>query len=88
MPLIEGRMTERPVPIAFESKNQVSLTDNRYKIISTDGGKTYMLFDLVADAGETKDLAAEKPEIVAGMRATLEAWRASCRDSQAGKDYR
>jgi arylsulfatase A-like enzyme len=88
MPLIEGRMTERPVPIAFESGNQVSLTDNRYKIISTDGGKTYMLFDLVENPGETKDLAAEKPEIVAGMRATLEAWRASCRDSQAGKDYR
>jgi arylsulfatase A-like enzyme len=88
MPLIDGRMTERPVPIAFESGNQVSLTDNRYKIISTDGGKTYMLFDLVENPGETKDLAAEKPEIVAGMRATLEAWRASCRDSQAGKDYR
>jgi len=88
MPLIEGRMTERPVPIAFESGNQVSLTDNRYKIISTDGGKTYMLFDLGEDPGESKDLAAEKPEIVAGMRATLEAWRASCRDSQAGKDHR
>jgi len=88
MPLIEGRMTERPVPIAFESGNQVSLTDNRYKIISTDGGKTYMLFDLGEDPGESKDLAAEKPEIVAGMRATLEAWRASCRYSQAGKDYR
>jgi arylsulfatase A-like enzyme len=88
MPLIDGRMTERPVPIAFESGNQVSLTDNRYKIISTDGGKTYMLFDLIENPGETKDLAAEKPEIVAGMRATLEAWRASCKDSQAGKDYR
>ena len=88
LPLIEGRMTERPRPIGFESDRQVSLTDNRYKIISTDGGKTYMLFDLVENPGETKDLAAEKPEIVAGMRATLEAWRASCRDSQAGKDYR
>lgn len=88
MPLIDGRMTERPVPITFESGNQVSLTDNRYKIISADGGKTYMLFDLVENPGETRDLAAEKPEIVAGMRATLEAWRASCRDSQAGKDYR
>ena len=87
MPLIDGRMTERPRPIGFESDGQVSLTDNRYKIISTDGGKTYMLFDLIENPGETKDLAAEKPDIVAGMRATLEAWRASCKTSLSGKDY-
>jgi len=88
LPLIDGQMTERPRPIGFQSGSQVSLTDNRYKIISTDRGKTYMLFDLVEDARETKNLAAEKPEIVAKMRATLEAWRASCRNSLAGKDYR
>ena len=88
LPLIEGKMKSRPVPIAFESRNQVSLTDSRHKIVSQDRGKTYMLFDLIEDPAEQKDLAAEKPEIVQAMKATLEKWRASCKDSLAGKDYK
>jgi len=88
LPLIEGKMTERTLPIGFESRNQVSLTDNRYKIYSKNNGKTYALFDLIEDAGESKDLAAEKPEILKAMTETLEKWRASCKDSLAGKDYK
>ncbi len=88
MPLIEGRMTSRPVPIAFEFHSQRSLTDNRYKLITQDGGKTYLLFDLLADPGETNDLAAKQPKLVAEMKAALDAWRTSCKTSRAGKDYR
>ncbi len=87
LPLIEGKMTKRPVPIGFESGRQVSLTDNRYKLISQNKGKSYMLFDLIEDPGETKDLAAEKTEIFKRMKETLEKWQASCKDSLAGKDY-
>ncbi|MBA7635731.1 Ulvan-active sulfatase [subsurface metagenome] len=87
LPLIEGRMTKRPVPIGFESGSQVSLTDNRYKLYSKNKGKRFMLFDLVEDASETKDLAAEKPEILRSMKAALAQWRESCKDSLAGKDY-
>jgi arylsulfatase A-like enzyme len=85
--LIEGKMTKRATPIAFESGNQVSLTNNRYKIYSRNKGKTYMLFDLIEDPGEKKDLAAEKPKILQSMKATLLIWRKSCNDSLAGKDY-
>jgi len=88
LPLIKGKMTKRPVPIGFESANQVSLTDNRYKIYSSNKGKTYMLFDLLEDPGEAKDLAAEKPQILQSMKATLIKWRKSCRESLAGKDYK
>jgi arylsulfatase A-like enzyme len=87
-PLIEGKMTKRPVPIAFESGNQVSLTGNRYKIYSKNKGKSYMLFDLIEDPGEKKDLAEEKPQILKPMKAALEKWRKSCKDSLAGKDYK
>jgi len=87
MPLIEGTMTERPVPIAFESRSQVSLTDNRYKLYSSDGGTTYELYDLLADPSETNDLASAEPGIVATMSDTLTAWRASCTASRAGNDY-
>jgi len=74
------------MPICFESKNQVSLTDNRYKIYSDNNGKTYMLFDLPDDPGESNNLAAEKPEILRTMKEKLEMWRASCKKSLAGKD--
>jgi len=88
LPLIEGKMTKRPAPIAFESGSQLSLTDNRYKIYSNNKGKTYMLFDLIEDPGEKKDLSGEKSQISQSMKATLEKWRKSCKDSLAGKDYK
>jgi arylsulfatase A-like enzyme len=96
LPLIEGKMTERPAPIAFQSGGQVSLVDNRYKLIKTAGGRGkkkqqqqegFMLFDLVADPGETQDLAAQRPEILQAMQQTLQQWQASCRDSAQRKDY-
>ena len=87
LPLIDGTATTRPKPIAFESRKQVSLVDNRYKLYSGDSGKTFELYDLVADPGEKTDLADANPEIVAGMRATLVEWRDSCRKSVAGGDY-
>lgn len=88
LPLIEGSMNQRPAPIAFESANQISLVDNRYKIYSNNKGRTYALYDLIDDPSETKDLATEKPEVLQSMKATLARWRKSCKDSLAGKDYK
>ncbi|MHC4533848.1 MAG: sulfatase family protein, partial [Planctomycetota bacterium] len=87
-PLINGKMQKRPMPIGFESGSQLSLTDNRYKIYSKNKGKTYMLFDLLEDPGETKDLAAQKPQLLKSMKSMLIKWRKSCQDSLAGKDYK
>ena len=78
----------RPVPIGFQSRGQLSLTDNRYKIYSSNEGKSYKLFDLIADPGEKADLAGEKPEVVAKMKVQLDAWVLSCKDSLGGGDYR
>jgi hypothetical protein len=80
-------MSNRPVPIGFESNKQVSLTDNRYKIYSKDDGKTFMLFDLLEDPAESMDIAADKPQILHSMKAALATWRQSCKNSLAGKDY-
>jgi len=87
LPLIEGKMTKRPMPIGFESANRKSLTDNRYKLISTDGGATFELYDLVADPYETTNIATGHPDIVNSMKTTLAAWEASCDNSLAGNDY-
>jgi len=87
MPLIEQRMKRRPTPIAFQSHNQLALIDNRYKIYSNDGGKHFALYDLIADPGETHNLAAEKPQLLRSMIQQLKSWQLSCSNSLAGKDY-
>ena len=46
-----------------------------------------MLFDLIDDPSESKDLASEHPDIVKAMKATLGEWVASCSSSNAGEDY-
>jgi len=88
VPLIEGKMAERPRTIGFQSKNQLALIDNRYKLYSSNKGKSHSLFDIPEDRAESRDRAAEKPEIADKMKQTLDAWVASCKDSLNGKDYR
>ena len=53
-----------------------------------EGGRTYMLFDLLEDPAETKDLASEQPDVVRQMSSVLESWVGSCRASRTGRDYR
>ncbi len=87
LPFIREKKSERPKPIAFESKDQISLIDNRYKIYSDNRGESYQLYDLVADQGESTDIADQHPDIVEGMTTTLETWRQSCKGSSMGNDY-
>ena len=87
LPLLDGTLTERPNPIGFEHREQISLTGNRYKIISKNLGGDFALYDLQEDPGETTDLSKEQLERVAEMRAQLEQWRASCDQSRKGADY-
>jgi len=87
LPLIESRMTERPRPIGFESKDQISIMDNRFKLYSKDLGKSYQLYDLLEDPNEQIDIAAKQPDVLNRMKKTLESWRESCSRSEQGKDY-
>jgi arylsulfatase A-like enzyme len=87
LPLIDGKVTERPAPIAFESRKQLALIGNRYKIYSSDQGKSYALYDVIDDPGESTDLALEKRAVVETMKKTLNGWRRSCQQSLVGRDY-
>ena len=97
--LVDGKMQKRPQPIPFESAGQLALIDNRYKLVHQPGGKgkrkqaandaalDFMLFDLVEDPAESRDLAAEQPNVVERMKQSLLNWRTSHQASLAGADY-
>jgi arylsulfatase A-like enzyme len=51
-----------------------AVRDARWKLAQSDDGKGMVLFDLQNDIGETTDLAAQQPEIVAGLRRAYDAW--------------
>jgi arylsulfatase A-like enzyme len=95
-PLFEGKMKERGRPIGFQSAGQVALIGDRYKLYGSGGRKneqdqalpTLKLFDLTRDPSERNDLAAQYPDLLKKMSATLEHWRKSCRQSDTGGDYR
>jgi len=40
-----------------QGKESMALVGNRYKLTRFDGGQSYQLYNLIADPGETKDLA-------------------------------
>jgi len=67
----------------------MALVDNRYKLLTDMDGPADkdLFFDLLSDPGETKNIAAEHPDIVKSMKARLADFRESCRRSLAGRDY-
>ncbi len=100
LPVLKGKQHERTAPIGFQFGKQSALITQRYKLIypgkkrpkgqslPDENSPQGMLFDLLNDPGESNNLAAKHPEIVAAMRQTLIEWQASCQDSLAGKDSR
>lgn len=61
---------------AAESKHLTCrVRDARYSLVHPGKGEaTWMLFDLKADPGESKDVAGEFPEVVRRMDAAYEKW--------------
>jgi len=93
VPLLDGRMKERPSPIGFWARGGgLAWNDNRYKLIQAiPNDKTtpskWELYDIIADPSEKTDLAAKYPEILNRMKAELENWQQSVQRSLRGDDY-
>jgi arylsulfatase A-like enzyme len=93
VPLMNGKMPQRPSPIGFWHHGEAGLedgpaawNDNQYKLHRRGAGK-YELYDLTNDLSEKTDLADNLPEVVTRMRAGLEAWLKSVCQSRDGLDY-
>ena len=91
LPILEGTEKKRS-PIGFlsplpsplrkqetQADEQFALIGQQYKIISMDDGNSFQLFDLIADAGESTDLAMEHADVLNDMKDDLLAWVKSCK---------
>ncbi|MBK8976184.1 MAG: sulfatase-like hydrolase/transferase [Planctomycetes bacterium] len=72
--------------IGFSHRGWLAAMDDRYKLHVHPGDGRVELFDLIDDPGERRDLAVERRELTAELRAFLDAWRESCARSSAGFD--
>lgn len=72
-PAFAGKPVGRREPIFFMHEGNRAVRDGKWKLVSK-----YMdpweLYDMEADRTEMKNLAAEKPEIVARLAAAYDAW--------------
>jgi arylsulfatase A-like enzyme len=72
--LASGESPRRTRPYYLSSPilhHQDAVVWDRYKLVVTIEGDTAELYDLVADPAERRDLAAERPEVVAQLRRFL-----------------
>lgn len=72
--LIGQKESLRNKPIGFIYDHKQSWVTDRYKLISTDEGKTYELYDLKNDPYEKNDLITTEPALARQMKADLDAW--------------
>jgi len=78
-PLLESNEAASPHPVLhWQTGNQWSVRDGDWKLLTNAQGldladKTFLV-NLAADVGETKNLAADHPEIVSRLKAMHEAW--------------
>lgn len=76
----EQELLQRPLfwhyPHYYATTTPVSaIRDKNWKLLHYLDDNHLELYDLDADLGETKNLAAEKPELVLALKAKLENWK-------------
>jgi arylsulfatase A len=78
LPLLEGRPVDRPVPLHWQYDSaqggpwRVALRRGPWKLLADADRKRFALYDVVTDIAEDHDRSAEKPDVVAQLRAEME----------------
>ena len=85
--ILNGNNLEREKPIGFRFGTKMSWVTQEYKLISTDKGETFELYNLIEDKEEKNNIAAVNPDLVNQMKSELFAWIESCNVSAQGADY-
>ena len=86
-PVLEGERNRRDHPIGFQFRNKISWVTDQYKLISTDEGESFELYDLLMDPEEKQDLSKDRPLIVNKLSQELQLWLDDCRRSDRDSSY-
>lgn len=86
--VLDGNTVKREKPMGFQFGGKMSWVTQEYKLISTDKGETFELYNLLADPSETLNVIAEKQQLAESMKTELLAWVESCRQSEQGADFK
>ncbi len=81
LPIVQGKIKERPRPIAFKSGRQRALIDNRYSLYKSKRGKSWELYDLLKDPGQKKNIAADNQRLVEERVLIYHRWEESVNES-------
>ena len=89
LPHLEGKVTAPPhETLYWRFGDQMAIRHGNLKLVQGRGAEGRMLFDLAADIGEQKDLAAERPEVVKDLTARYDAWNATLAEPAWGQPNR
>ena len=89
LPLLTGKAKELPPrQLHWKTGSPWAVRDGDMKLVggnSGQAGNAVALFDLAADPGEARDLAADKPDEVKRLRVLHEAWAATHQPTPWGR---
>lgn len=81
LPLIEGKEDTRPIPLGFSvQKKKIAWMEGDLKLSSSDGGKSWSLYDISKDPAEKHDLSEQQPQKVEQMKTKAMKWNSSLRE--------
>jgi arylsulfatase A-like enzyme len=86
LPVLEGKAKSQRTEMYWERQLDKAARVGNYKWIESQKGNG--LFDLSNDLGETHDLSAEQPELLAKMKAKFAAWRKQMDDAEPRGPFR
>ncbi|MFN3190537.1 MAG: sulfatase [Aureliella sp.] len=87
LPLLDGRQTSRPVPLAFHYQGKGSWHDGDWKAIGSAKKGQWELYNLASDPSESTDLAKQHPDRLQTMVNLWKDWKKSVDQSDNGADY-
>lgn len=85
-PLFFRRPPDRPNAPTEGDLPDLAVRDGQWKLLCEYDGSQPQLYDLESDRGETKNVAADHPEIVKRLTAAVREWNASL-PADDGPDY-
>ena len=86
LPVMEGKAKSERHEFFWQRQNDKAARVDRWKWLDTQKGGG--LYDLSNDVGEKQDLSAERPEVLARLKARWAAWRKEMDDSEPRGPFR